>query len=68
MKNLKKIGCIIVAIILVGLYLLTLISGIFYKQGFQNIFNAALYSTFILPVLLYVMIWMYKILNKKDTE
>lgn len=66
MKNFKKIACIIGVIILVGLYLLSLISAIFYKQGFQKIFNAAIYSTFIIPVLLYAMMLIYKVLSKKE--
>lgn len=68
MKNFKKIACIIGVIILVGLYLLSLISAIFYKEGFQNIFMAAIYSTFVVPVVLYAMMLIYRVLNKNNED
>lgn len=64
MDKFKKIVCIIGVVILVGLYALTLISAIFYKEGFQNIFMAAVYSTFVIPVFLYAMMLIYKVLKK----
>lgn len=63
MDKFKKIICIIGVVLLVGLYALTLVAAIFYKEGFDKIFNAALYSTFVIPAFMYAMLLIYKILG-----
>lgn len=68
MKNFKKVICIIGVIILIALYLLSLISAIFYKEGFHQIFMAAVYSTFIVPVLMYAILLMHKLLKKSEDK
>lgn len=68
MKNFKKVTCIIGVIILVGLYLLSLISAIYYKEGFHNIFKASIYNSVVVPVLVYAMLLMYRVLSKKKED
>ena len=68
MDKLKRIVCIVGVIALVSLYLITLFSAIFYKKGLHNLFMASAYSTVVIPVFLYAMMLVAKVLVPKNDE
>jgi len=61
MKRILAIGGVI---ILVSLYVLTFAMALLSnKKAYANLFNASLYMTFIIPVLLYVYTMIYKLVH-----
>lgn len=62
----KRILAIIGVVIIVGLYVATLIFGIVVNasETTRMLFRAALISTVLVPVFLYVIIWLHKVLSK----
>lgn len=63
MKKVQRILAVIGIILLVGLYLLTLIFAIMGKDFFP-MFMAALFSSIVLPVLIWVYGYVYKLLKR----
>jgi len=63
MKKFKRIICLLGVVLLVGIYLLALISALFYQEGFDKIFTAALYSTIVVPAFIYAMMLVARILG-----
>lgn len=63
MKKVQRILAIIGIILLVGLYLLTLLFALLGKDFFP-MFMAALFSSFVLPVLIWVYGFIYKLVKK----
>ena len=61
----KRILAIIAIVFLVGLYLSTFIFSLIGSELAFGMFKASLLMTFILPILLYAMIMVFKFLNKK---
>lgn len=64
MKKVKRIAAITGIVILVSLYLITLISAIFTTQYSGKLFLACIYATFVVPVMIYAYLLVYKILKK----
>lgn len=61
----KKIVAIIGVIILVSLYIITFIVAILNKPGSEQLFKACIYATIMIPILIYVYIWIYKLIKKQ---
>ena len=68
MKNFKKIVCILGVVILVGIYILALISAIFNKEGSNGLFMAAIYSTVVIPAFMYAILLLHKVLSKRNNN
>ncbi len=70
MKKVKQILALLGAVLLVGMYILTLISGILATPQTGNLFRACIYCTVTVPCLLYGFELIYRVLKKKqeDTE
>ena len=60
----KRIMAIIGIIILVGLYLTTLLLAIFGNKNTNSWFMACIAATVIVPIMMYVYSWLYKLLKK----
>ena len=68
MKIIKRIMAILGVVLLVGLYVLTLISGIFSGSETGNLFWACIYCTITVPCLLYGFELIYRLVHKnKDS-
>ena len=67
MNKTKRILAIIGIIILVGLYVTTLILAIVDNEYTRKFFTASIVCTVVIPVLIYIYQWLYKLL-KKDSE
>ena len=61
----KQIAALLCVIILVGMYLLTLIVACLDFPGAGNWFAACLFATIGLPILLWVYLWLYKLMKDK---
>jgi hypothetical protein len=64
----KRAGAIIGIAVLVCLYVVTLVFAILSKPGATELFNASLYCTFIIPVLIYVYSMIYKYVHKEKSD
>lgn len=64
MKMIKRIIAILGVVLLVGLYILTFISGIFSTKETENLFFTCIYCTITIPCLLYGFQLIYRILHK----
>lgn len=68
MKKAKQIAAIISIILLVGMYVLTLIFALIDHSETQSMLKASLYTTMVIPVMLYVFIFFTKMFKKKSEE
>lgn len=69
MKNMKRILALAAVIIIAALYALTLIFALSDAPNAQNWLFASLGATVILPTLLYIYLWIYRLLgDKKDKK
>ncbi len=64
MKKLQRILAFTGAILLIGLYLLTLVSALLATPYSAGLFKACLFSTVFVPILIYAILLIYKILKK----
>lgn len=64
MKKAKRISAIIGIALLVSLYLLTLLSAIFGNKYTNGLFLASLFSSFFIPVTIYALMLIYRIIHK----
>jgi|GEM_PF-1942950 hypothetical protein len=66
MKKVKQISAIIGIALIVSMYVLTLITALLIPKYTSGLFTASLFSTFVVPVLIYSYMLIYKLVNKKD--
>lgn len=64
MKKIKRIAAILGVALLVGMYVLTLISGILSTPETGSLFKACIYCTITVPCLLYGFELIYRLLHK----
>ncbi|MDF2869022.1 MAG: hypothetical protein K0R05_597 [Anaerocolumna sp.] len=68
MKNLKRIGAILIVVLLLSLYGLTLYAGLTASPDYQSLLMASLYSTTMIPLMLYAYMLVYRLLKKRAEE
>lgn len=66
MKKMKRIFALISAILLIGLYISTFVFALMGSELSQNLFMASVALTIILPVLLYAMILIHRLVDKNS--
>lgn len=66
-KRHKQIAAIIGIVLLAGLYLVTFILALCRFDGASSLFMGALACTVIVPVLIWIYIWLYGLLTRKKT-
>lgn len=64
MNKTKRVTAIIGIVLLVAIYLLTLISAIFGSQYTNGLFFASLFASFFIPVTVYAIMLIYRIVHK----
>lgn len=64
MKKTKRILALVGAILLVSIYVLTLVGAVTHSKYSDALFKASLYSTFVVPVMLYGYILVYRLVKK----
>ncbi|MDD2971790.1 MAG: hypothetical protein PHE02_06635 [Lachnospiraceae bacterium] len=65
-KKVKQISALIAVIILAGLYLATFLFAIIDSPNSGRMFQACLFATVAVPILLWVWIWLYGAVTQKD--
>ena len=69
MKNMKRILAMAGVIILAGMYALTLIFALSDSPDAQQWLFASLGATVVIPTLIYIYIWIYRLLNgRRDKD
>lgn len=68
MKNTKKFLALLGAVLLLGLYVATLIFALIDSPFAYTMFKICLYSTIMVPVLIYAMILVYRRVKEKNEE
>lgn len=66
MKKLTKISAIIGVILLISIYIITLVSSLMDSPFAHSLFKASLFSTFAIPVFLYVVMLVYRLLKERN--
>lgn len=66
MKKLKQILALLGAILLVGMYLVTLYLGLTSSPATQNMLMASIVCTVVIPVLLYAMLLVTRVLDNRE--
>ncbi|MBR4026604.1 MAG: hypothetical protein IKJ01_03465 [Lachnospiraceae bacterium] len=66
MKKVKQILAILGIVVLVGMYGITLFCAIFDNSDTMNYLKAAIVATVIVPTLLWIYAFIYKLLKKDD--
>lgn len=64
MKKFKQIVAIIGIIALLSLYIISFVLAIFGGVDSAKLFNASVYATITIPIFIWVMIWIAKLLSK----
>jgi ACR3 family arsenite efflux pump ArsB len=66
MKKSKRILAIIGIVMLVGLYVVSLISAIFATEASATLFKVSIFCTIVIPLLLYAYMMLCRVFRKKD--
>lgn len=64
----KRIAAIIGIILLASMYLISLLSAFFAKEYSGGLFLASLFSTLVIPILIWWFITIYKWVHKNDSK
>ncbi len=67
-QKIKQILAILGVIVLVGLYAATLICALSKSDNYMNLLMASVYSTVIIPVLMWAYSFIYKLLKNYYSE
>ena len=68
MKRMKQILALSGIIIIIALYAVTLVLSFSRAPGADRWLMASLYATFAVPLFIYIVLWLHKLLNKKDED
>ncbi|MCD8075857.1 MAG: hypothetical protein LUF27_12665 [Lachnospiraceae bacterium] len=68
MQKLKRIAAMIGVIFLIGMYVVTLILGLTASPATQNMLMASIVCTVVIPVLLYAMMLVARVLGHSEEE
>lgn len=65
MNKLKRVLALIAVVLLLGLYLTTFILAVTNFPNSAAMFNACIYATIAIPILMYAFWMIFKLVNKK---
>lgn len=68
MEKVKRILSLLGVIVLIGLYAATLICALSAKENFMDLLMVSVYATVIVPVLLWVYTFIYRLVKKEDNR
>ena len=67
-KKIRQIAAIIGIVLLVGMYVVAIIASLGKSENAHAIFKLAIYCTFVVPVIIYLLQLIYKIANRDKEE
>ena len=68
MKKLKRIGALILVILLIGLSILTLISAFFATPETSALFNASMFTMVTIPFFIFAYMLIYRVIKKNNNS
>lgn len=68
MKKARQILAIIGIIILVGMYASTIICALSANENFMSMLFASIYASVVIPVLIWAITFIYKLMKKEKTN
>lgn len=66
MNKVKRISSIIGIVLILSMYAISLISAIFASEKAPGLFLASIFSTIVIPIMIYAFITVYKRVHKDD--
>lgn len=66
MKVLKKVMAILAVLIIIALYAAVVFCAVFIKQVGNKVFLAVVATAVLVPLMLYLMVWLYKVFAPKQ--
>jgi uncharacterized BrkB/YihY/UPF0761 family membrane protein len=66
MNKVKRTAALIGAILIASMYLISLIAAFFATEQFPGFFLASIFSTIVIPIMIYIYITVYKYVHKND--
>ncbi len=66
MSKVKRIAAIIGLIFIASMYLISFLSALFATEYSYGLFTASIFSTIVIPIMIYLFITVYKWVHKKD--
>ena len=66
MSKVKRIAAIIGIVLIVSMYLISFLSAFFATKYSHGLFMASIFSTIVIPIMIYLFITVYKMVHKKD--
>ena len=68
MKKVKQILAILGVVLILGLYALTMVTAFLDKTESMNYFMASVVATVMIPTLLWIYMYIYKLIKKNNEE
>ena len=66
MSKVKRIAAIIGLVLIASMYLISFLSALFATEYSYGLFMASIFSTIVIPIMIYLFIVVYKMVHKKD--
>jgi energy-coupling factor transporter transmembrane protein EcfT len=66
MDKVKRIAAIIGVVLIASMYVISLISAFFATEKAPGLFLASVFSTIVIPIMIYLFIAVYKYVHKND--
>ena len=67
-KKVRQIAAIVGIVLLVGMYIVAIVAALGKSENAQAVFKLALYCTFVVPVIIYLLQLVYKLANRDKDE
>lgn len=68
MTKIKRIASIIGIILIVSMYLISFISAIFATEYAPGLFLSSIFSTIVIPIMIYCFVETYKYVHRNDKD
>ncbi len=64
----RRIMAIVGVVLLIGLYITTLIAALLSSEASAGLFQASLFLSFVIPVIIYAYTLLYKLLHPEEKD
>lgn len=68
MNKVKRIAAIVGVVLIASMYVISFISAIFATEKAPGFFLASIFSTVVIPIMIYLFIAVYKYVHKNDIQ
>lgn len=65
-KKVKRISAIVGIVLIISMYVISLISALFASKAAPGLFLTSIFSTVVIPIMIYAFIATYKYVHKND--